>query len=153
MVTNLSVVYDLEEIYSSTRTYNPFELANHLDFDIQYTDDLPEGRLGLAVPELNVIFLSYYIKGTRFSYFLCAHELTHCTEHKGIQAFYNCSDRTKGKMEQEADSGAIYILCKFFLEEYSDINPLTIPIIANHFDLDEEFYTLIEKELKELIDQ
>lgn len=148
-----SVVCDLEEIHSWTRTYDPFEIAFYLDFEIVYTSKLPDGQLGLAVPELNVIFLANYIKGTRFSYFVCAHELTHGTEHEGIQAFYNCSNRAKGRLEQEADSGAIYILCKYYLETFPDIDQLNITTLANYYDLDESIYPLIEKELKEIMEE
>lgn len=149
----LSVVYDLEKIYSWIRTYDPFKIAFFLDFDVVYTDNLPEGRLGLTVPELNVIFLSNYIKGSRFSYFICAHELTHGTEHDGIQAFYNVSTRAKGRLEQEADSGALYILCKYYLDEFSDVDQLNIATLANYFELDEDLYPLIEKELKKIMEE
>lgn len=148
----LSVVHDLDEIHSFTRTYNPFEIACLLDFEIVYVDHLPGDRLGLAVPELEVIFIDSSIKGTRFSYFICAHELTHGTDHEGIQAFYNKSNRTKSRMEQEADSGAIHILCNYYLEEFPEVDQLTVTGVASFFDLDEEFYSLIERELKELID-
>ncbi|WP_242550846.1 ImmA/IrrE family metallo-endopeptidase [Enterococcus hulanensis] len=148
----MSVVHDLDDIYYFTRSYDPFEIAFHLDFDIEYVDYLPGGRLGLAVPELKVLFLVNTIKDTMYSYFICAHELTHGTEHEGIQAFYNKSNRTKSRMEQEADAGAIHILCNYYLEEFPEIDRLNVPTVASFFDLDEEFYSLIERELKGLID-
>lgn len=148
----LSIVYDLEEIFSWTRTYNPFKLAFRLDFEVIFTDDLPGERLGLAVPELKVLFISSCIKGSKFSYFICAHELVHCTEHEGIQAFYNCSERTQGRFEQEADSEGIYVLCKFYLEQFPELDRLNVTTVANYFELNEEFYSIIEKHLRSLVE-
>lgn len=82
MISLKSVIYDLEDIFSWTGSYDPFEIAHHLDIELVYTTKLPIGYHGLAVPELNTIFIASFLKGSNYSYFVCAHELIHITEHE-----------------------------------------------------------------------
>ncbi|MGM0215022.1 ImmA/IrrE family metallo-endopeptidase [Enterococcus sp. AZ109] len=141
----------LLKIASRFGTFNPFALAEYLDFDIEYTNDLPEDYEGLAVSELKVLFLSEKFRNTRFCYFLCAHELVHGTRHNGIQAYYNLNRKTKKDLENEADVGAIALLCNFYLELFPDAEKITVESVANYFDIDDSLYDLIENELRKII--
>lgn len=140
----------LLKIASQFGTFNPFALAEYLDFDIQYTNDLPKDYEGLAVSELKVLFLSEQFRHTQFCYFLCAHELVHGTRHAGIQAYYNLNRKTKKDLENEADEGAIALLCNYYLELFPDAEKLSIESIANYFEIDESLYALIENELRKI---
>lgn len=151
MISLKSVIYDLEDIFSWTESYDPFEIAHHLDIEIVYTTKLPNGYHGLAVPELNTIFIASFLNGSNYSYFVCAHELIHITEHDGINSFYNANRYSRSKMEYEADNGAIFLLCKYYLYHVASDESVNICTIVSYFGLNEEFYPDIEKCLRFII--
>lgn len=151
MAPTCSDLSDLLKIASQIGTYNPFTLAEYLDFDVEYTNDLPPDYEGLAVSELKVLFLLEQFKHSRFCFFLCAHELTHGVCHEGIQAYYNINRDTKKTMENEADAGAVVLLCNFYLELFPEIDKLSVESVANYFELDDDFYVPIETELRKII--
>ncbi|EMW6211837.1 toxin [Enterococcus faecalis] len=136
---------ELERIFKITNSYDPFVIASFLDVDIVYTSKLPDGYHGLAVPELNAIFIASFLNGSNYSYFVCSHELTHLALHKGINSFYNANRYSRSKMECEADTGAIYLLCKYYLHHVTNDEDLNFCTIASYFGLNEEFYTEIKK--------
>ena len=60
MISLKSVIYDLEDIFSLTGSYDPFEIAHHLDIEIVYTTKLPIGYHGLAVLNLTQYLLLHF---------------------------------------------------------------------------------------------
>lgn len=54
-------------------------------------------------------------------------------------------------MEYEADNGAIFLLCKYYLYHVASDESVNICTIASFFGLEEEFYSDIEKCLRFII--
>lgn len=144
----MSLNSTIEEAAKRADSYNPFTIAKELGIDIQYTDKLPSDQSGLAVPDLNVIFLDSYSKDERFRYFLCAHELKHIIEDSGIQSYYNISNKTKSQIEYEANQEAIKILIPYYNMENNIDRSTTYQHIMSMYDIPEDLDFMVEKELK-----
>lgn len=138
----------IKEAAKRAGSYNPFAIAKELGIDIQYTDKLPSDQSGLAVPDLNVIFLDSYHKDGRFKYFLCSHELKHIIEDSGIQGYYNISNKTKSQLEYEANQEAIKILIPYYDMENNIDRNTTYQHIMSMYDIPEDLDFMVEKELK-----
>ncbi|MDU0319001.1 MULTISPECIES: ImmA/IrrE family metallo-endopeptidase [unclassified Enterococcus] len=141
-------VDELHEIAKKIGTYNPFAIAEYKNVDIVFTDKLPENQMGLAVSELEVAFIKSYFREQPFSLFLCAHELTHVIFHDGIQAYYNRNRFAKGKIENEADKGAVYLLVNYYAELFPYADYFRADLILEYFDLPKYLFGKVEKEMK-----
>lgn len=104
--------------------------------------------MGLAVSNLKVVFIESKFGDKPSSYFLCAHELVHVIAHGGIQPYYNSNDRAKGKIENEADSGAIRIIIIYYLKIFSNPETFRSELVLNYFDIPDYLLDKVEKEMK-----
>ncbi|MFT8610542.1 MAG: ImmA/IrrE family metallo-endopeptidase [Liquorilactobacillus nagelii] len=99
-------------------TYNPFPICEKKNISINYID--VERPLGDTVYDNDepVILLANSIRESSQRYFVCAHELGHVMLHTGIQGYYIVNNRTRGKMEVEADHFAFALCQKLFEEDF-----------------------------------
>lgn len=93
-------MHALNQVFKEANSYNPFEIASYLGIDIVYKDTLPDHYNGLAVYELNCIFINPKITGDIELLTVCAHELTHIICHNGYTEFLRLikrNENTNGK--------------------------------------------------------
>lgn len=139
---------ELDEIAKKIGTYNPFAIAEYKNVNIIFTDNLPENQMGLAISELKVAFIKSHFQEQPFSFFLCAHELTHVIFHDGIQAYYNTNKYAKGKVENEADKGAVFLLVNYYAELFPSPDFFRTDLILKYFNLPKYLFGKVEKEMK-----
>lgn len=139
---------DLNSIGDQLNDHNPFKIAEYLGIDVVFTEKLPNTNMGLAVSELKVAFIDSEFWDKPFSYFLCAHELVHAIGHNGIQPYYNFNELAKGKIENEADNGAIKLIVNYYFEIFPNHETFRPELVLNYFDLPEYLLNKVEKEMK-----
>lgn len=113
-----SITNAIKKLYSLAGTYDPFTIAELMNYDI-YFEDLNKKPLGHCSKILKetVIILDDSLLDSNYRFFVCAHELFHAINHQEYASYYTISSGTKNKMEYEANKFAMELVKMMFFEE------------------------------------
>jgi len=124
-------------------TYDPFEIANILDYQVEYADlGCLEGLCTTAPSGDVYIGLSDELRELPEKYAVMSHELKHGLDHTECTALYTIGNNWEGKMEREANLFACSQLTALYKEQYGE-RPQSFKEMQAAYGLPDEFYDLI----------
>lgn len=108
----------LAELQQQHGTLDPVILANKLNIEIRYVPfgNNPKGMY-TKIKGTPMILLNENIEHHPERKFVIAHELYHFLEHEENAAYYIQNDRTRSKLETEANKFAVALLTNLYIEE------------------------------------
>lgn len=102
------VIDTLYNVYSEYHTADPFELCEHLGYQIRYKNYNVDAMKGYYTKVLDDVYIYINSNLSRFSQsIICAHELGHALMHDNAGNHFNGGDMQK---EYEANLFAAYLL-------------------------------------------
>ncbi|MFD1466503.1 ImmA/IrrE family metallo-endopeptidase [Lapidilactobacillus mulanensis] len=123
---------------------DPETICESLGIDICYTDKLPDAYLGLSDPIQKAIFINEKVSEP-FSNFLVAHELTHNVLGDVPAAYLDSSYVTYLKVENEANSGAISLLIRYYMNSTGiEIRDFNIINFLDNFEIPYTYYFMVQ---------
>lgn len=111
-------------------TIEPFKLANKLNVEIKYVEfgNNPKGMY-TKIKGDPIILLNESIEYQPERKFVLAHELYHYLAHEENAGYYIQNDKTRNKLENEANKFAIALLANLYVEENKEL-PNTVEDVS-----------------------
>lgn len=126
----------VDNLYTQHETLDPFLLAEKLNIEYEYVPFLrnPEGQF-LTIDEQPLILLNERLREQNRRYYIMAHELYHAIAHSNLAGYYVLTNQTKGKLENEANLFALYLLYSCY-EKEEGTEPRSIYDLYYRFGID-----------------
>jgi Zn-dependent peptidase ImmA (M78 family) len=118
---NERLEWRLDDLRNKYHTLDPFHIIEMCNIDLKYVPFVG-GTLGLYRKVLGdpTIFLSDKLIDSPERYFVASHELCHALEHENIAGFYTLNERSRSKLENEANAFATSLCYSLYVEEHGD---------------------------------
>lgn len=111
-----------KELYAHFNTFDPEKLVEYLNISLRYLNFIEHPKAQyIKIRDKKYILVKDTLEYSNERYFIIAHELYHALKHTDLIGYYSISNKTKNKMECEANQFAVKLLYEHFIMEHQSL--------------------------------